>query len=127
MSLVRFSRTEDPIADLRNKIRHVYDINQLIKDRDIQKFFDSDDFDKMLIKVGHDDMIGYKNNNSWIPEHPSTAIIFDEPKETWEKLSWEYNTNFKELVTGKLPSEGELINSLKTIAVRLKKVEWNIK
>ena len=63
MSLVRFSRTEDPIANLRNKIRHVYDINQMIKDKDLQKFFESNDFDEMLIKVGNDDMIGYKNNN----------------------------------------------------------------
>lgn len=127
MSLVRFSRTEDPIANLRNKIRHVYDINQMIKDKDLQKFFESNDFDEMLIKVGNDDMIGYKNNNDWIPEHPATALIFDEPNETWQQMSSEYNTNFKELVTGELPAEGELIHTLKIVADRLKKVEWNIK
>jgi len=127
MSLVRFSRTEDPIADLRNKIRHVYDIHQMLKDKEIQQFFGSSDFDDMLIKVGNDDMIGYKNNNEWIPEHPSTAIIFDNPKETWEKLRAAYNGDFKDLVIGKLPAEGELIQSLKQVAIRLKKVEWNVK
>jgi Nucleotidyl transferase AbiEii toxin, Type IV TA system len=30
MSLVRFSYTENPIADLRNKIRHCYDLHQLL-------------------------------------------------------------------------------------------------
>jgi predicted nucleotidyltransferase component of viral defense system len=126
MSLVRFSRTEEPIADLRNKIRHVYDINQMLVDEEVQEFFRSTHFDEMLMKVGNDDMIGYKNNNEWIPEHPSTALIFDKPNETWVQLSPEYNTNFKDLVTGELPSDGTLIETLKEVAVRLKKVEWKI-
>lgn len=127
MSLVRFSRTEDPITNLRNKIRHVYDIHQMLKDEEIQQFFSNSDFDDMLIKVGNDDMIGYKNNNDWIPEHPSTALIFDKPQETWEQLSTAYNGDFKDLVTGELPAEGELIETLKQVAARLKKIEWNIK
>ena len=126
MSLVRFSRTEEPINDLRNKIRHVYDIHQMMKDEEVQQFFGSGDFDEMLIKVGNDDMIGYKNNNDWIPEHPSTALIFDQPQETWEQLSTAYNGDFKDLVTGKLPAEGALIETLKQVAGRLKKMEWNI-
>lgn len=127
MSLVRFSRTEEPIDDLRNKIRHVYDIHQMLKDEEIQQFFESSGFDDMLIKVGNDDMIGYKNNNDWIPEHPSTAIIFDKPQKTWEQLSTAYKGDFKDLVTGELPAEGELIETLKHVSARLKKIEWNIK
>lgn len=127
MSLVRFSRTEEPIDDLRNKIRHVYDIHQMLKDEEIQQFFESSGFDDMLIKVGYDDMIGYKNNNNWIPEHSSTAIIFDKPQETWEQLSTAYKGDFKDLVTGQLPEEGELIETLKQVATRLKKLGWNIK
>lgn len=127
MSLVRFSRSEEPIDDLKNKIRHVYDIHQMLKDEEICQFFESSDFDDMLIKVGNDDMIGYKNNNAWISEHPSTALIFEKPQETWEKLSKEYNGNFKDLVTGELPPEGALIETLKQVADRLKKIEWNIK
>jgi len=126
MSLVRFSRSKDPIVDLRLKIRHVYDIHQMLKDEEIQKFFESNDFDELLNKVGNDDMIGYKNDNDWIPEHPVTALIFDKPNETWEQLSPVYNTTFKELVTGVLPPEEELINTLKVIANRLKEVKWNI-
>ncbi|MEX1002551.1 MAG: nucleotidyl transferase AbiEii/AbiGii toxin family protein [Crocinitomicaceae bacterium] len=127
MSLVRFSRSKEPIADLRNKIRHVYDIHQMLKDEEIRQFFESTDFDNMLTKVGNDDMIGYKNNNAWIPEHPSTALIFDKPQETWEHLSTEYNGNFKDLVTGELPLEKALIKTLSTVADRLRKTNWKIK
>lgn len=126
MSLVRFSRSEEPIAKLRNKIRHVYDIHQMLKDEEIRQFFESSDFDEMLIKVGNDDMIGYKNNNDWIPEHPSTALIFDKPQETWGQLSTAYNDNFKDLVTGVFPPEDELIKTISTVTDRLRKINWKI-
>ena len=126
MSLVRFSRTEDPITDLRNKIRHVYDIHQMLKNDEIRQFFNSGDFDKMLLRVGKDDMIGYKNNNDWIPEHPSTALIFDKPQDTWEQLSTKYNGDFKDLVTGDLPAERALIETLKKVGKKLRKVKWEI-
>ncbi len=127
MSLVRFSRSEQPITDLRNKIRHVYDIHQMLKDDEIQEFFKSNDFDEMLMKVGQDDMIGYKNNNAWIPEHPSTALIYAKPQETWEQLKSEYDGNFKDLVTGELPAEKALVETLNKVANRLKRVKWEIK
>ena len=127
MSLIRFSRSKEPIADLRNKIRHVYDIHQMLKDEEIRQFFASSDFDDMLIKVGNDDMIGYKNNNDWIPEHPSTALIFDKPQETWGQLRTEYNGNFKDLVTGELPLENEVIKTLSTVHDRLREINWKIK
>jgi predicted nucleotidyltransferase component of viral defense system len=126
MSLVRFSRSENPVTDLRNKIRHIYDIHQMLKDSEIQQFFESSEFDKMLLKVGQDDKIGFKNNNEWISPHPATALLFEKPQETWEQLSSEYNSNFKDLVTGELPEEVDLIETLKRIAGRLTKVEWEI-
>jgi len=126
MSLVRFSRTENPIADLRNKIRHIYDLHQMLKDKEIQLFFKNRDFDIMLTKVGKDDMRGYKNNNDWIPLHPATALIFASPKETWTQLSATYNGNFKDLVTGELPSEPSIVNALEQIQSRLQKITWSI-
>jgi len=127
MSLVRFSRSEEPITDLKNKIRHVYDIHQMIQDEEIRRFFESSDFDKMIIKVGEDDMVSFKKNNHWINEHPSTALIFDKPQETWEKLSSVYNSNFKDLVIGELPREQVLIKTLGVFGERLRKVRWDLK
>ncbi len=126
MSLVRFSRTKNPISDLRNKIRHIYDIHQMSLDVEIQKFFLSSHFEEMLIKVGIDDMRGYKNNNDWIAEHPAKALIFEEPQKTWEQLSTEYNGNFKELVMGELPQEKSLVKTLEKIKARILEIDWNI-
>lgn len=126
MSLVRFSRTEDPIADLRNKIRHVYDINLMLGNEEIGSFFNSHEFEAMLVRVGKDDLVSYKNNHNWLYEHPATAIISAKPDETWEKIRSAYHTTFKELVTGDLSSEAELIKTLHSVEARLTKVDWNI-
>lgn len=129
MSLVRFSRQEEPYMDLANKIRHIYDIHMMLKNEDIIAFFGSDDFNKMLLKVGHDDVLSFKNNNEWLREHPAKAIIFDQPEKTWENIKATYFTTFKELLIGQLelPKESDLINTLKSVSERLKTVVWDIK
>jgi len=127
MSLVRFSRTNDPISDLRNKIRHIYDINQMLsKSYEIKTFLETHLFDEMLIRVGMDDLVSFKNKNEWVYKHPSEAIIFSETEKTWRELSFEYNQRFKDLVIGDFPEDAVLIRTLNMISDRLRKVEWNL-
>jgi hypothetical protein len=126
MSLVRFSFSENPIKDLNNKIRHIYDLNMLLKDKEINIFFNSKEFDKMLLKVGKDDILSFKNNNEWLQKHPVSAIIFDNPEEIWKKLRNTYNGNFKELIYGEFPTEEDILYTLKTISKRLRKIKWDI-
>lgn len=127
MSLVRFSRTDNPVSDLRNKIRYIYDINQMLsKSDEIKNFLGTHLFDEMLIKVGMDDLVSFKNKNEWVYKHPSEAIIFSETEKTWEKLSSEYNQRFKDLVTGDFPEDAVLIRTLNMISDRLRKVEWSL-
>jgi hypothetical protein len=127
MSLVRFSYSENPIGDLNNKIRHIYDIHILLKNKEINSFFYSDNFDEMLQKVGRDDIFSFKNNNEWLKEHPVSALIFNQPKNTWEQLKNTYTGNFKELVYGELPTNNEILETLEIVSERLKKIEWYIK
>ncbi len=126
MSLVRFSQMDDPYANLSNKIRHIYDIHLMINDESIKSFFESSEFDKILVKVGKDDFISYKNNNAWLENHPCTALIFNEPEITWNRIKSTYRTIFKDLVIGKLPNENDLVDTLKKIAKRLKHLNWEI-
>lgn len=125
MSLARFSFMENPYENLANKIRHIYDIHMMLKNKEINSFFKSEQFDEMMMKVGNDDFISYKNNNEWLKTHPSEAIIFCNPEKTWENIKFVYRTKFRELVIGKLPREVELIESLKTVFNRLQQVKWN--
>ncbi|WP_238857930.1 nucleotidyl transferase AbiEii/AbiGii toxin family protein [Poritiphilus flavus] len=126
MSLVRFSNTENPIADLNAKIRHVYDIHQLLKDETVRAFFTSEAFDGMLLKVAHDDVQSFKNNNDWLRYHPKEALIFRSPKETWSQLKDTYQNAFKFLVYGELPMEEDVLATIIKVSKRLFQIKWKI-
>lgn len=127
MSLVRFSYGENPKEDLKKKIRHTYDLHQLLKQDEFLKFFESKEFDEMLLKVANDDIASFKNNNQWLNYHPNEALIFKELENVWGELKSIYNEDFKNLVYGTLPKDEEILETLKMIQERLKTISWTIK
>ena len=126
MSLMRFSFTNDPIIDLNNKIRHVYDIDKLLDNKEVNTFFNSSGFDKLLLIVANDDIISFKNNNSWLENHPAAAMIYADVENTWSQMRNTFNTTFKELVYGELPTEEKMIGTLKKVYNRIVPVNWII-
>ncbi len=126
MSLVRFSYGEEPITDLKNKIRHVYDLNQLLSEKELLTFFKSKEFDNMLLKVAQDDVVSFKNNNDWLKNHPVDSMIFGNPEKVWKELKNTYDSDFKNLVYGSFPKETELLETLILIQKRIASIDWNI-
>jgi hypothetical protein len=126
MSLVRFSYEPDPIVSLRNKIRHTYDIHKLLQLPEMQEFFNSEAFDVMLLTVGHDDIDSFRNNNEWLHNHPSKALIFRKIDEVWLQLQATYTSTFADLVYGKLPDPLLIIKDIKRVGDRLQTIEWNL-
>jgi len=127
MSLVRFSYGENPMDDLKKKIRHTYDLHQLLKQNEFLKFFQSTDFDEMLLKVANDDVASFKNNNQWLVYHPNEAFIFKDLENVWSELKTIYIGDFKNLVYGELPKEEVILETLEMIQERLKTISWAIK
>jgi len=127
MSLVRFSYAENAIEDLNNKIRHTYDMHQLLKNEEVLKFFNAENFDKMLLNVAKDDLISFKNNNEYLQNHPKNALLFSQPEKTWKLLRGTYQGSFKTLVFGTYPDESEILKTILRIASRLEKINWNLK
>lgn len=126
MSLVRFSYAENPIENLQNKIRHIYDLHQLLKQNEFSEFLDSPRFDEMLLRVASDDAVSFKNNNAWLGNHPVDALIFQESDSVWEQLAPVYNGDFSRLVYGELPNGREVSETLKRIKLRLAGVNWQL-
>lgn len=127
MSLIRFSYSEDPMEALKNKIRHIYDLHQLLLQEEYSEFFNSPAFEEMLIKVANDDVVSFKNNNLWLENHPIDAIIFSDLDNIWKELIPIYNGAFKNLVYGPLPEDADILIMLKRIKERLTSVNWTIK
>ncbi len=126
MSLVRFSYSENPIEDLKKKVRHTYDLYQLLQNKELSDYFDSDEFEKMLIKVGNDDVESFKNNNTWLQFHPNEAMIFNELDSVWKEIKKSYGGEFKNLIYGDFPEEDKIHENLKRIKARLSSIEWTI-
>jgi hypothetical protein len=119
MSLVRFSYTETPIEDLKKKIRHTYDLHQLLQQKEFFDFFNSTAFDEMVLKVAKDDIANFRNNNQWLNFHPNKALIFSNLEATWTELKTAYNGEFKELVFGDFPNADEIQETLILLKNRL--------
>jgi Nucleotidyl transferase AbiEii toxin, Type IV TA system len=127
MSLVRFSYANDPIGDLKNKIRHLYDLHQLLLQKEFTHFFYSEAFDQMLLKVAQDDIVSFKNNNTWLEYHPADALVFRDIDKVWNDLAPIYTGQFKNLVYGEFPTETMIFETLIRIKERLQTINWTIK
>jgi len=126
MSLVRFSYSEDPLSDLKKKIRHTYDLYKLLNDAQLSEFFNSKSFDELILKVASDDVISYKSNNQWLVNHPVKAKIFAELETVWKELKETYNGAFRNLVFKDFPSEEKILANLLMIKKRLESIKWSI-
>lgn len=126
MSLVRFSYSEDYIADLKSKIRHTYDLHQMLQQREVLDFFESEDFEKMLNKVGQDDVASYKNDNEWLKFHPKDSRFFARLDEIWAQLEPTYKTDFRNLVYGDLPEPEKVKMSLEQLKHRIEQIVWSV-
>lgn len=127
MSLVRFSYTENAVQDLKNKIRHTYDIHQLIQQKNYLEFVESEEFETMLLKVANDDVSSFRNNNEWLKNHPNESLFFKDLDNVWNNdLATVYKNDFKNLVYGGLPDQKKILKSLKLIKDRMEKIEWVI-
>lgn len=123
MSLVRFSYGENPIQQLKDKIRHTYDIHQLLQLEEVLHFFNSDNFVDMLLNVKEDDKLSFKTENDWLNHPIYKAIIFSETEKVWSQLKTTYTQDFGMLVYGSLPNEKEIENTLKLVGDRLRMIK----
>ena len=115
MSLVRFSYGDKPMEDLKQKIRHTYDLHQLLQQDEFLEFFQSPAFDQMLLKVANDDVASFRNNNQWLVHPPHEALMFKELEMIWDELKRSYNGDFKNMVYGILPPDEAVFDTLKKI------------
>lgn len=125
MSLVRFSYSEDAISDLKNKVRHIYDIYKMLEAPEIKHFFNSKKFEEMLLKVAND-IVSYKSNNDWLKNHPKNAMIFANRIEVWNEIEPVYKLDFGKLVYGELPDAKEMLRTLEIVNDRLQNMAWNL-
>lgn len=119
MALVKASCSENPSQSLGQKIRHVYDIHQLMQRADIQLFTTSSAFQDLLEIVRKSDQESPTGDCRWKDANIAAFPIFTDTKTIWASLRTAYRQGLGSIVYGTLPDEDAVILSFQELAKRL--------
>ena len=106
-------------SQLKEKIRHLYDIHFLMRQQEIQDFIESETFPQMIARVREDDQRQF-DTSIWTQIKLSETPILQNTTMILEKLSHHYATQFKDLVYT------EVLPSIKNIEVDIQKIAFII-
>ncbi|WP_167852132.1 nucleotidyl transferase AbiEii/AbiGii toxin family protein [Hymenobacter elongatus] len=119
LALVRAGYAPDPLAELQAKIRHTYDLHQLLQQPALQQFLASSAFETMLAEVRADDARNQEFQGDWAAQPLAEALLFADADRTWRQLVPTYQGAFRQLVYGALPPETSVQQTLTWIGRRL--------
>lgn len=110
--------SDEVYSQLKEKIRHFYDIYHLIREDEIKAFLNSDDMNSMIQNVREDDQKQFSSDWANVKLH-STKIF--ENINILDELDSYYNSNFKTLVYSEnLPNMQDIKAKFEELAKILK-------
>ncbi|MGX9366503.1 nucleotidyl transferase AbiEii/AbiGii toxin family protein [Desulfoplanes sp. PS50] len=122
MAVVKASRSEHHLEALRAKIRHLYDIHQLMHVETIHTFIHSpNELQGLLDQVRKSDQEAPIGDTRWLEMDIATCPIFTDTAAVWSSLSSTYRHGLGGIVYGSLPDEAEVIQSICSLAQLLRK------
>ncbi len=108
--------SDSEYSQLKEKIRHFYDIYFLMEEPEIELFLNSSEFVDMIQKVRVDDKNQF-NQNNWANIPLYTTKIFTDTNTILDKLNSFYTNDFKDLVYAKtLPQMNEIKIKIEVLA-----------
>ena len=120
MALVKASTRSDPIKSLGDKIRHIYDLHQLLTVGGMAEFLSSDQFAPMIKAVKGDDGECPVGDHSWLDTPGHQCSLFKTPQAIFPELKAVYEGVFSGMLFGKLPPMEDVQSSLELVGDRLK-------
>lgn len=121
LSLVRASYADNPIVELSDKIRHIYDLHYILTKSSMRDFIRSKEFQQMIKDVLADDEKNSQFQGDWTKKPIHVARIFSDWENTWEVLQNVYHNTFKTLVFSELPTVEAIDESMKMIKKAIQK------
>ena len=111
--------SDEVYSQLKEKIRHFYDIYHLMQEDEIKAFLNSDDIDKMIQNVREDDQKQFSSDWAIVKLH---SIKIFENINILDELDNYYNSNFKTLVYSEtLPTMQDIKMKFEELVKILKK------
>lgn len=120
-AVMDYSFQEDYIGELKNKIRHIYDISKLYNDDEVRNIFESDRFFELASKVVVENDFFKKRKDTVY----SKSRFFSE--DIISPLENTYNKDFSNFVYGELPKFDKVKEDLKIVVDKIKIWEEEIR
>ena len=99
LSLGRLSlNDDDEYSELKEKVRHFYDVYKLLSTDEIKTFIDSSDFKEMIEQALQDDFSNPEFKDSWVDGDLREIRLFKEHESIFNKITPTYNDSFKSLL-----------------------------
>lgn len=119
MGLIRAGYGEKSIPELKNKIRHLYDLHYILGDEDTAKFVKSDAFFNILDTVIACDQESLPET-PWCMEPLGSSLLFSSFQSIWPELEKTYYKEFSDLVFDTiLPNKEDLEETIHIVHKRL--------
>jgi len=119
MSLVKASNQENAIKELQAKVRHVYDLHQMLLDSSFRALVNSSEIFRLLDMVKIDDAECFYDAAKWLEFPVAECLLFKDINLCWQELRPVYEGDFNEMVFGSLPSTDAIINTLYFLQKRM--------
>jgi len=120
VSLIRFSFDDNPVESIGSKIRHFYDIYYLLKDIEINVYFNSDKFSIDVNELIEHDRKTFDEPIGWKDKSILTSPLINNFKSIWNELKTTYTNELSSLAFSIIPDENEVYNSFQKIVEKLK-------
>lgn len=119
LALVRAGYAADPLVELQAKVRHAYDLHQLLQQPTLRTFLASADFITLLGDARADDARNQEFQGDWATRPLREARLFADEGRLWQQLLPTYQGIFRQLVHGPLPTPAAVAATLAMVGKRL--------
>jgi len=113
------SYSDDPIAKLSGRIRHLYDICLILKHDEYQNFVTSENFKLLYDICIKDEKAGFFAHSDCLEKPLADAPLFSEFEDWRISINATYTGIFADLVYGDLPTMDEIVSTLSFIKENL--------
>lgn len=111
VSLIRCSLATDYIPQLRNKIRHFYDLHYLLQDKDVSEYMQSNTFNKDFAALFQHDQLKFTKPEGWQGKQASSSPLLTDFDTIWGNLEDIYLSELPELAYKEIPSSMQIAKS----------------
>ncbi len=115
VSLLRFSFSENPKAELAKKIRHFYDLYYLSNNEECAKYIQSVDFQTDLQELFVHDQQEFDEPNGWQTKTIKESPLLTGFPDIWASLRITYQNELSNLAFAEIPDEKEVEKNVQQI------------